>query len=163
MEETGTSTEMAEPSTTPRVVTELLSFRVRRIANLMSSAAAAVYRREFDLSLAEWRLLGLLGKTQPMTVNWLARQAALDKAQVSRVVAQIVEKGYVRKEPGPRRSSQLILTEDGHALYGRVIRAANARDEQVLSTLTAEERATLDVVLDKLTDRARQVYEREGD
>lgn len=145
----------------PYVITELLSFRIRRIANLMSSTATVIYRREFNLSLAEWRLLALLGVTQPMTLNRLARRAALDKAQVSRVVTQLVEQNLVRKEMGPRRSSQLTLSAEGQALYEQVIRTANDRDQSVLSVLTTEERQVLDVVLDKLTARALELYERE--
>lgn len=145
----------------PYVLTELLSFRIRRIANLMSSTATLMYRRQFDLSLAEWRLLGLLGVTQPMTVNRLARLAALDKAQVSRGVTYLVEQGYVRKETGPRRSSQLTLSAEGQALYEQVIRTANDRDQSILSVLTAEEWQVLDVALDKLTTRAVELYERE--
>lgn len=96
-----------------------------------------------------------------MTLNRLARRAALDKAQVSRVMTRLVEQGRVCKGVGSRRSSQLTLTDEGQALYEKVIRAAIERDESVLSVLSAEEREVLDVVLEKLTARALELWERE--
>lgn len=144
-----------------RVVTDLLSFRVRRLANLMSASASVRYRREFGVSLPEWRTMALLGKTQPMTVNRLARLAALDKAQISRVISGLVERGLVRKELGPRRSSQLSLTDTGQSLYKRIIQAANDRDHAVLAALDPEERQALDRALTKLTEAAIELNEAE--
>ncbi|WP_375002082.1 MarR family winged helix-turn-helix transcriptional regulator [Aeromicrobium sp. CTD01-1L150] len=135
-------------------ITELLSFNVRRLANLLSSSAELRYRREFDVSLPEWRTLALLGQFQPMTVNRLARLAALDKAQMSRVVAGLIERGFIDKKPGPRRSSQLTLTTPGFDLYSALIEAANERDRALLSALDPEEREVFDRAIDKISDAA---------
>ncbi|WP_009885156.1 MarR family winged helix-turn-helix transcriptional regulator [Brevibacterium aurantiacum] len=135
-------------------ITELLSFRVRRLANLLSASAGPRFRREFEVSLPEWRTLALLGQTQPMTVNKLARLAALDKAQMSRVLSGLVERDLVAKSLGPRRSSQLTLTDTGQALFERIIAAANERDRTVLAALDDEEKEVLDRALNKLADVA---------
>lgn len=152
---------VADPGDDLLVITDLLSFRVRRLANVMSSSAGARYRREFGVSLPEWRTLALLGKTQPMTVNHLARLAALDKAQISRVVSGLASRKLVRKEPGPRRSSQLSLTGTGQALYERIIYVANERDRTMLSTLNVEEKQVLGRALQKLTAVAMDLDARE--
>lgn len=141
-------------STQPLQITELLSFRVRRLANLLSASAGPRFRREFDVSLPEWRTLALLGQTQPMTVNKLARLAALDKAQMSRVISGLVDRGLVSKSLGPRRSSQLTLTDSGQSLFEQIIAAANERDQTVLAVLEPEEREVLDRALNKLADVA---------
>lgn len=138
----------------PLQITELLSFRVRRLANLLSASAGPRFRRDFDVSLPEWRTLALLGQTQPMTVNRLARLAALDKAQMSRVISGLAERGLVAKSLGPRRSSQLTLTDSGQTLFERIIAAANERDQTVLAVLDDEEQAVLDRALNKLADVA---------
>lgn len=138
----------------PLQITELLSFRVRRLANLLSASAGPRFRREFDVSLPEWRTLALLGQTQPMTVNKLARLAALDKAQMSRVISGLVDRDLVAKSLGPRRSSQLTLTESGQALFERIITVANERDQTVLAALDPDEQEVLERALNKLADVA---------
>ncbi|WP_432790875.1 MarR family transcriptional regulator [Brevibacterium sp. K11IcPPYGO002] len=147
----------------PLQITELLSFRVRRLANLLSASAGPRFRREFDVSLPEWRTLALLGQTQPMTVNKLARLAALDKAQMSRVISGLVDRDLVSKSLGPRRSSQLTLTDSGQSLFEQIIEAANERDQTVLAALDPEEREVLDRALNKLADVAIVLEHHEHD
>ncbi|TCO54380.1 MarR family winged helix-turn-helix transcriptional regulator [Actinocrispum wychmicini] len=133
----------------------LLSYRLSRVANAMSRSAALRYRREFDVSLGEWRTIALLGADSPLTLNRLARLAALDKAQMSRVVAKLTERGLVLREYGAGRTTQLTLTRKGAALYRGLITAANERDQAFLVCLTGEEREALNSALDKLGTLAR--------
>ncbi|WP_433272297.1 MarR family winged helix-turn-helix transcriptional regulator [Actinosynnema sp. CS-041913] len=133
----------------------LLSYRLNRVANAMSRSAALRYRREFDVSLGEWRTIALLGAEAPLTLNQLARLAALDKAQMSRVVAKLSERGLVLREFGAGRTTQLTLTRKGAALYRGLITAANERDRAFLVCLTEPERAALDSALEKLATLAR--------
>nr|CEL12957.1 Transcriptional regulator, MarR family [Kibdelosporangium sp. MJ126-NF4]CTQ98642.1 Transcriptional regulator, MarR family [Kibdelosporangium sp. MJ126-NF4] len=133
----------------------LLSYRLSRVANTMSRSAALRYRREFDVSLGEWRTIALLGADAPLTLNKLARLAALDKAQMSRVVAKLSERGLVLRELGAGRTTQLTLTRKGAALYRGLIDAANERDQAFLVCLTEQERQVLDTALDKLGTLAR--------
>lgn len=147
-DEPGTPADVTVP------ITGLLSFRVRRLANLLSSSAGMRYRREFDVSLPEWRTIALLGRARMTTVNKLARLAALDKGQMSRVISGLVERGFIAKETGPRASSQLTLTETGTALYEQLITAANERDQFVLGALSEQEQAAFEQALEKLTDAA---------
>src|ERR1044071_2621096 len=79
------------------LITELISYRLSRASGSLSRSAAARYRRQFDVSLAEWRTLALLGAKTPATVNSLARKAGLDKAQMSRVVKGLFDRGLVTK------------------------------------------------------------------
>lgn len=133
----------------------LLSYRLSRVANAMSRSAALRYRREFDVSLGEWRTIALLGADAPLTLNKLARLAALDKAQMSRVVAKLSDRGLVLRELGAGRTTQLTLTRKGAALYRGLISAANERDEAFLVCLTEQEREVLDSALTKLGTLAR--------
>ena len=42
-------------------IRELLSYRLHQVANLLSRGAEMRYRREFGVSLWEWRTVALLG------------------------------------------------------------------------------------------------------
>lgn len=142
----------ARTSDVAHVVTikELLSYRISRVANAMSRSAALRYRREFGVSLSEWRIIALLGSDAPLTVNRLARLAALDKAQMSRTVASLSDRGLIFRRLGPGRTTVLTLTDNGLRLYDGLITAANERDRAFLACLTATERRALDSALEKL-------------
>ncbi|MFC7556048.1 MarR family winged helix-turn-helix transcriptional regulator [Pseudoroseomonas wenyumeiae] len=78
-------------------IKDLLSYRIHQLANALSRGAAARYRREFDVSLMEWRTIALLGDFAPMTLKDLARQSGLDKGLASRVVSGLVQRGLVKR------------------------------------------------------------------
>lgn len=136
-------------------IDHLLSYRMSRVANTMSRSAALRYRRDFDVTLAEWRTLALLGAKAPLTVNKLAKLSALDKGQMSRVISKLSERGLILREYGAGRTTQLTLTSKGRSVYDGLIRAANERDQAFNLCLTEEERTVLDAALDKLSVFAR--------
>ncbi|GAB3504592.1 MarR family winged helix-turn-helix transcriptional regulator [Amycolatopsis cihanbeyliensis] len=152
-EQAPASTEASAPAPVP--IHGLLSYRLSRVANAMSRSAALRYRRDFDVSLAEWRTIALLGADAPLTLNKLARLAALDKAQMSRVVTKLSERGLVLREFGAGRTTQLTLTRRGHSVYNGLIVAANERNEAFQVCLTDQEREVLDTALEKLATLAR--------
>jgi DNA-binding MarR family transcriptional regulator len=145
------------PASETLPITELLSYQLTRTARALSRSAALRYRREFDVSLGEWRTLALLGAAEPQTVNRLARLAGLDKAQMSRVVTKLVDRGLVSRAFGPGRTTELSLTRDGTKLYRGLIGAANERNRAFLESLEPEERKALASALVKLTDLARSL------
>lgn len=140
---------------TPLIITEILSYRLHSVANAISRSAALRYKREFDVSLGEWRTIALLGAEAPLTLNRLARRAALDKAQMSRMVAKLVERGLVQRESGVARTTQLSLTRRGASAYQGLIEAANERNDAFLACLTPQEQEVLDSALTKLAVIAR--------
>jgi DNA-binding MarR family transcriptional regulator len=142
-------------------ISGLLSYRLSRTSSAMSRSAALRYRREFDVSLGEWRAISLIAADPTLTLNRLARRAGLDKAQMSRVVSRLTERGLVDRTAGSGRTSQLALTGEGTRVYRGLITAANERDAEFLAALTPEEAATLSGALDKLADLALAVEERE--
>lgn len=142
-------------------ISGLLSYRLSRTSSAMSRSAALRYRREFDVSLGEWRAISLIAADPTLTLNRLARRAGLDKAQMSRVVSRLTERGLVDRTASSGRTSQLALTAEGTRVYRGLITAANERDAEFLAALTPTEAATLSGALDKLADLALAVEERE--
>jgi DNA-binding MarR family transcriptional regulator len=145
----------------PIAIQELLAYQLSRVANAISRSAALRYRRDFGISIGEWRTLALLGARSPLTLNRLARLAALDKAQMSRIVSKLTERGLITRRFGAGRTTELSLTRKGKALYRRLIAVANERNDAFLGCLTARERDVLDSALGKLGALARE-FERSG-
>jgi len=140
-------------------IRDLLSYRIHRLANALSRGAALRYRREFDVSLMEWRILALLGAFAPMTLKRLARESGLDKSQASRAVAGLVARGLVLRLPGQgdARELALRLSAEGERLQQGLMQAARERDAALRAALGATERAVLDAALDRLEATARRL------
>jgi DNA-binding MarR family transcriptional regulator len=148
----------------PATIRELLSFKLHVVANLLSRGAALRYKREFGVSLMEWRTLALLGGGDPLSLNELAKLAGLDKSQMSRVVAGLTERGLILRavDSEDARGVRLSLTAGGRKVYAGLIHAANERNDAFLAALDAKERQILEGVLDKLAGAARGFIHAEG-
>jgi DNA-binding MarR family transcriptional regulator len=139
-------------------IKELLSYRLHQVANLLSRGAEMRYRREFGVSLWEWRTVALLGGADgAQSLNELARAAGMDKSQMSRVVAGLTKKRIVERETDANdgRGIRLSLTKSGQALYRKLIGAAAERNAAFLGCLSAKEREALEAIMTKLALEAR--------
>jgi DNA-binding MarR family transcriptional regulator len=143
---------------TSPTIRELLSYRLHQVANLLSRGAEMRYRREFGVSLWEWRTVALVGgAAQAQSLNELARAAGMDKSQMSRVVAGLTGKRIVVREvdASDGRGIRLSLTAKGTNLYRKLIQAAAERNDAFVGCLTAKERVALDAIMAKLAREAR--------
>ncbi|MCK9919194.1 MarR family winged helix-turn-helix transcriptional regulator [Microbacteriaceae bacterium K1510] len=139
-------------------IRELLAYRVHVVANTISRSAAARYRREFDVTLGEWRTIALLAGYAPLGLNQLARQASVDRGQISRIVAGLTTRGLVSGSHEIKgKPVSLALTAKGKKLFEGLFSAAIDRDEVFLGALNAQERASFDRMLNKILAVARQV------
>jgi DNA-binding MarR family transcriptional regulator len=146
------------------VIRDLLSYRLHTVANLLSRGAELRYRREFGVSLWEWRSIALLGASESaLSLNELARSAGIDKSQMSRVVSGLAERGLVTREAdaADARGVRLALSKPGRRMYAGLMRAAGERDEAFIGCLTDSERKSFDRVLAKLAGQAREFIQRE--
>jgi DNA-binding MarR family transcriptional regulator len=145
-------------------IRELLSYRLHRVANLLSRGAELRYRREFGVSLWEWRTVALLGAAAgPLSLGELAHSAGVDKSQMSRTVAGLSRRGIVLRADDKRdaRGVRLRLSARGRRLYEGLIGAAAERNAALLACLGARERECLERALEKLAAQARRLIEDE--
>ena len=145
-------------------IRDLLSYRLHTVANLLSRGAELRYRREFGVSLWEWRSVALLGGAEaPMSLSELARAAGIDKGQMSRVVSGLAKRGLVVREADSTdgRGVRLALSGAGRRLYRGLIRAAAQRDSAFNACLTDREKQVFGKVLHKLADTARTMIREE--
>ena len=139
-------------------IRELLSYRLHQVANLLSRGAEMRYRREFGVSLWEWRTVALLGGAgEPQSLNELARAAGMDKGQMSRVVSGLTRREIIFREADANdaRGIRLSLAPAGKKLYRKLISAAAERNSAFLGCLSARERSCLEKAMAKLSREAR--------
>jgi DNA-binding MarR family transcriptional regulator len=151
-------------SPTGPTIRELLSYRLHQVANLLSRGAEMRYRREFGVSLWEWRTVALLGgAAEAQSLNELARAAGMDKSQMSRVVAGLTGRKIVVRavDASDARGIRLSLTAKGTILYRKLIQSAAERNDAFVGCLTTKERVTLDAIMAKLAHEARGFIQKE--
>jgi DNA-binding MarR family transcriptional regulator len=141
-------------------IRDLLSYRVHMVANLLSRGAELRYRREFGVSLWEWRTIALLGAAdEALSLGHLAHAAGIDKSQMSRVVSGLAKRRIVLREahPGDGRGVHLTLSKPGRRVYQGLIRAASQRDEAFRNCLSLKEKDVFERALTKLAGQAREL------
>ena len=146
------------------MIRDLLSYRLHVVANLLSRGAELRYRREFGVSLWEWRTVALLGAAAgPLSLSELARSAGIHKSQMSRVVSGLAKRRIVLREdhPDDGRGVRLALSRTGRKLYAGLIHAAELRDRAFNHCLSSNERQVFDRVLVKLAGQARHLIQKE--
>ncbi|MEH3086908.1 MAG: MarR family transcriptional regulator [Xylophilus ampelinus] len=150
------------PAPAARHFKELVSFRLNMLASAWSRLAAESNARDFGLDPREWRILGMLGASAPMSLQGLAREINVDKSQASRAVSALAGRGLLHRgaDESDGRGVQLSLTREGRALYRKVFPRAARRNEELLSVLDAQERAVLESALDRLTAHAHATLAR---
>ena len=114
---------------------------------------------EFEITIAEWRVLLSLSQRTGATANEIANIWAMEKMAVSRAVRRLERMQRITRsvKQEDRRSYALAITEDGKRLFERVVPAANARYREITSAATRDELAVLFRVLIKLVGQARNL------
>lgn len=141
----------------------LLSYEVNSASDALRRSAALRFRREHDVSLMEWRTLALIEHLQPVTLRALTDYSSTDKAQISRIVSALVERGLVerRAHSTDARSAELVLTAAGRKKVKGLARTAQLRDRSFRGELNAQEAAQLVAMLRKLKAKAIAMIEEE--
>ncbi len=129
-----------------------LPYRLTKLSGMISRNLAAKYSTMFDLTIAEWRIVALLGSNPGLTAREIAPLASLDKVSISRAVERLVKSGRLekRKLDGDRRSAALYLTEAGTSTLAEIIPLAQRYEDQLLAEFTPEENEQLDHFLNRL-------------
>jgi len=114
------------------------------------------------LAPREWRIIGLLGQLEKVSLQRLAVEVDVDKSQASRMVSSLIERGYLKRviDAKDARGILLFLTAKGLATFERAFPSAIDRNEALLKALTLQERIVFERCLDKLTLHARAQLER---
>jgi DNA-binding MarR family transcriptional regulator len=129
-----------------------LPYRLSVASNAVSTRISASYRKRFGLKVPEWRLIAILAEGSEMTPQALGNSARIDKINVSRAAAALIERGLIvaRDNPEDGRSHLLALTREGRSLYTEIAPLALAMEAELLARFSPEERAQLDALLRRI-------------
>lgn len=134
------------------------------IANKLSSSASLIYRRRFGVGIVEWRIMALLAVEPWITAGRICEVIGLDKAGVSRSVRFLLDKGLVetRYRDNNNRRQFIALTRAGIDLHDRIVLVARAREEQLLTGFSEQDRAAAVRLLARMHENLPHVGDEEG-
>lgn len=110
------------------------------------------------LATSHAHALQVLGEQSPLTLQALAGELGLDKSTSSRLISNLVDRGWVerRQNPENRRELHLLLTEAGQRALAGILKTSRARYAHLLQQIPAEKQAQVLEALDLLTAAARK-------
>jgi DNA-binding MarR family transcriptional regulator len=128
-------------------VDDFLTTVVSRAANALRRTITTRYADGIGLSISEWRMLSVLAHARHLTFPELVVAAVADKAQVSRALRSMQERGLVEVEKtgsNPRwQQVDCRVTPAGMALYRKVMPAARRAQAEMIRKLPPGDRAAL--------------------
>ena len=113
-------------------------------------AALTEVAAEYDLSLTQLRVLGILRDREP-TMADLATFTGLERSTVSGLIDRATQRGLVVKtaDPVDGRSVRVSLTEEARGLVPEITAAIGDRIKPLIGQLSTVERKRLTVLLTK--------------
>src|ERR1700712_2825119 len=123
------------------------------VGTRLNRGATAYYRRAWNLSMVEWRLLIVLRETEFLNVGELSGAADMDKAAVSRSLALLEERKLISIEQTRTRGRAAIasLTVEGRQLSEKLLRVSLEREALLFKYVTPADKEKLNTLLRQLT------------
>ena len=137
------------------VLERFLPYRLVSLSQRISQALSSIYREEFGVSVAEWRILANLAEKGELNPSEIALQTSMDRARVTRGIKDLRAKKCLLKRPdaSDQRGYRLRLSPAGEALYRKIVPLALAWEEELLAGLDEPEFTELMRLLDALSAR----------
>jgi DNA-binding MarR family transcriptional regulator len=130
-----------------------LPYRLNVLAAMVSEGLARVYSERFDIDIPGWRTLATIGQFGPVSAKHIGAHSRMHKTKVSRAVAQLEARGYLRRTSNPddKREAILALTDAGSRVYREIVPLALAYERRLLSMLSAEDARRVNGLIDSLS------------
>ena len=135
---------------------QFLPYRLSVLSNTVSGRIAQSYEQRFQLTIAEWRVMAVLGRFPGLTAAEVTERTAMDKVQVSRAVAKLQASLRIeqRAVEGDRRARHLVLSSLGRSVYHEIVPIARGYEQRLCAELSEAERGQLDRLIAKLSAAA---------
>ena len=132
--------------------------RLMLLARMIDRETARDLQRDFSITAAEWRALGYICTTGSSSAAQICVAFEVDRAEVSRAVARLLESKLIQRGQARDRENRLVLTPTprGEKLHDRIKAKRRKYFEWILQDLDSSERDALDCALGKIADRVDQ-------
>lgn len=127
-----------------------LPYRLLLLARMIDRQASRQLQQEFDITLAEWRVLAFTCAAGPATASTVGHSGGIDRAEISRAVVRLEAKGLVTRQPDPSNRRKLIIspTVAGQSLFVQIRDDRRAFFRGLLADVGADERAIIEAAIE---------------
>jgi DNA-binding MarR family transcriptional regulator len=138
---------------------EFLPHELSVTAGRSSRLLARRFEAAFGLSIAEWRVLAVVGRFDIITPSAVAEHTDMDKVKVSRATACLVAADLLEQGPAPHdgRARLLRLTRKGRLVHDGIMPLARSVESQLAAGLSEEEWRMLRKCLRRLQEHMRSL------
>jgi DNA-binding MarR family transcriptional regulator len=138
------------PEQCARRLMEVIPLVMRQLRGSMRQQSMQAH----GLTIAHFRTLLLLGRVKSSPLTEVAAHLGLSGPAASRMVQNLVSRGWVVRQPGieDRRQISLRLSERGRAVLKSAQRAGESRLAEALNRLSPEQRAEISQAMDILSE-----------
>lgn len=135
---------------------QFLIYRMHVLNKLSDRGISERYQTKLEITLPEARVIASVGSFGPFSIMDLAKHANLDKSQASRAAEALIKRGLIARAPSSEdgRVVLISLTQEGRALFRKVMPIARKWNADLFDCLDAAEREALGRALDKVIAHA---------
>lgn len=114
-----------------------LPYRLNRLASKISARTRREYRKLYDLTVPEWRVLAALAAKDAMTATAIGEYGFMHKTKVSRAIAALEARRWLKRsvKDANRREEFISLTTHGEQAFAEISTALKAFENQILEKL----------------------------
>jgi MarR family 2-MHQ and catechol resistance regulon transcriptional repressor len=132
-----------------------LDLRLFRVWMKASRAVVANIQKDIEshkINNENFMILELLYSKGPHPVQKISEKFSIPSGSITYVVDKLEKKGLVERQPNPndRRASNVVLTEEGRALFDEIFPKHVATISQNLSFISNDEKEQLTVLLKRI-------------
>ena len=123
----------------PFRLSEFLPYQLAVAAAHVSAEFSLRYRKEFGLSIPEWRVLAHIAQEDRVSVREIQARVDMDKTKVSRAAARLEAAGLIEKRAHSedRRLLDMRLTAKGADIFARLSVIAQGYQDELMAGLGA--------------------------
>eukprot|EP01092_Planopodium_desertum_P006744 TRINITY_DN27644_c0_g2_i2.p1 TRINITY_DN27644_c0_g2~~TRINITY_DN27644_c0_g2_i2.p1 ORF type:complete len:545 (+),score=220.81 TRINITY_DN27644_c0_g2_i2:1283-2917(+) len=131
---------------------QFLPYRLSVLSNRVSGNIAKLYGDRYGLAIPEWRVITILALYPGSSASEVSDRTAMDKVAVSRAVARLLERGFIKREThgDDRRRSVLALSAAGFEVYETIAPMVIEITRKLMSVLSEEEEQVLEKLILRL-------------
>tara|TARA_B100000586_G_scaffold131779_1_gene95300 strand:+ start:97 stop:552 length:456 start_codon:yes stop_codon:yes gene_type:complete len=138
---------------------DFLPYRLAVLAKTVGICLSKAYEEKFGITNQQWRTMFSIARKANCSASYVVKHAALDKVQVSRALAGLIEMGLVKRKSSnsDRRNSVLKLTKKGWQIYEQIVPKALEFEAALIGSLDDKEANYLHTILSKLADKTNEL------
>ena len=129
-----------------------LPFVLHHTSEKVSFGFRDIYRDRYRMTRSEWRVLATLGQYGAQTATDIGTCTGLHKTKVSRAVASIEARRWLKRQPDEkdRRFALITLTKQGESAFKSLAEAGMTYNQKVRAHLGEQDFKALMTLLGKL-------------